>query len=110
MYSAADEYIVRYFDKYVRGPGRGAVSVLRVYDTERRTSTVNDVVKRYCLLSEDRSRFLAPARHDVTGHKIVVTTLVTSLVLTELTVKGHFTHIFVDEAAQVRRSLFCVVV
>jgi len=100
---AADEYIVRHLDKYVRGGGTG-VSVLRVYDPDRRSSTVNSEVKRYCLLSADASGFVAPTRHDILHHKIIVTTLVTSLLLTKLSVKGHFTHIFIDEAAQVWRT------
>ena len=35
---------MRHFDKYmcVGGVGGGGVSVLRVYDPDRRTSTVND--------------------------------------------------------------------
>jgi len=97
---AADEYIVRHFAKYVHGSGVN-LSVLRVYDPDRRVSTVNDTVKTFCLLSADTSCFLAPSRRDILRHNIIVTTLVTSLMLTKLGVKGHFTHIFIDEAAQV---------
>jgi len=93
---------VRHFDKYIRvSGGGGAVSVLRVYDPDRRTGTVNDDVKRYCLTTADSSSFVAPTRRDVVHHKIIVTTLVTSLMLTKLAVRGLFTHIFIDEAAQV---------
>ena len=106
---AADEYIVRHFDKLIRGSGGGgAVSVLRVYDPDRRTSTVNDNVKRYCLTTADGNSFVSPTRRDIVHHKIIVTTLVTSLMLSKLTVRGLFTHILIDEAAQVCFTVCCV--
>ena len=77
------------------------MSVLRVYDPDRRTSTVPDDVKPFCLMSADSSCFRNPTRQDIDSHNVIVTTLVTSLMLTKLAVKGHFTHIFIDEAAQV---------
>jgi len=102
---AADEYIVRHFDKYKQSAaalsGNVDVSVLRVYDPHRRTSTVSDEVKRYCLTSTDAGGFIAPTRADVIRHNVIVTTLVTSLMLTKLNVSGLFTHLFIDEAAQV---------
>lgn len=54
-------------------------------------------------MSDDRSCFLEPSRDDVFSHQIVITTLVTSLVLTKknLSLRGQFSHIFIDEAAQV---------
>jgi len=100
VYRAADEYIVRHFCKYV-GHGSSCLSVLRVYDPDRRTGTVSEAVKRCCLLSADNASFISPTRSDVIQHKIIVTTLVTSLTLTRLGVRGLFTHIFIDEAAQV---------
>ena len=100
LHRAADEYIVRHFAKYVHGSG-AKLSVLRVYDPDRRVNTVNDAVKAFCLQSSDTSCFVAPSRRDILRHNVIVTTLVTSLMLTKLSVKGHFTHIFIDEAAQV---------
>jgi len=91
---------VRHFAKYIRGSGVN-LSVLRIYDPDRRVSTVGDAVKAFCLRSADASCFVAPSRHDILRHNIVVTTLVMSLMLSKLNVKGHFTHIFIDEAAQV---------
>jgi len=100
---AADEYIVRHFDRYIRdnAKSQSSFSVLRVYDPDRRTGTVSDTVKKYCLLDSDSSRFVAPTRDDVMSYDVIVTTLVASLMLTKLGFKGHFTHIFIDEAAQV---------
>lgn len=98
---------MRHFDKYL-SQGSASVSVLRVYDPDRRTSTVSDTVKRYCLLTADNSRFMTPTRADLIRHNVIVTTLVTSLLLTKHRVKGHFTHIFIDEAAQVCLLLYCI--
>jgi len=56
-------------------------------------------------MSSDKSAFLMPTRDDILHHHIIITTLVTSLTLVKLDVKGCFTHIFIDEAAQV--MFFC---
>ena len=45
-------------------------------------------------------RFREPGVSDIRQSRVVVTTLSTSLDLTRLQLKGHFTHIFIDEAAQ----------
>jgi superfamily I DNA and/or RNA helicase len=64
-------------------------------------NTIPTTVQRYCLVSPDRGRIMAPTKEDILSHEIVITTLVTSLILTKLEVQGCFTHIFIDEAAQV---------
>jgi len=52
--------------------------------------------------------FVVPEVSKLTQYKILVTTLVTARLLVLMGVpKGHFTHIFVDEAAQV--ILTCIV-
>ena len=96
IFSAADEYILRHFDKSLTG-----IKLLRVCDSERNVRTVSQTVQKYCLMTRDRRQFVLPTRDDVEQHDIIVTTLVTSFGLHELNVKGVFTHIFVDEAAQV---------
>lgn len=45
--------------------------------------------------------FVDPCRRDILESKIILTTMVTSLQLTELDLQGCFTHILIDEAAQV---------
>jgi len=90
-------------DAFLARSGR-SVKVLRIVATERRLNTISVIVKKYCLLSADHSQILAPTKQDILSHDIVITTLVTSLVLTKLDVKGCFTHIFIDEAAQVFES------
>lgn len=97
---AADEYILRYLDEFFSSsPGVARGPLLRVFDVDRRIETVSPVVQKYCL--QDRKQFAFPTRSDILKHRVIITTLVTSLALTDLDVKGSFTHIFVDEAAQV---------
>lgn len=100
-FSAADLYIVRHFDAFKQSCP--TLKILRIYAKERRTNTVKPLVQKHCLMSDDRSYFMEPSRDDVISHKVVITTLVTSLTLTrkDLKLRGCFTHIFIDEAAQV---------
>jgi len=102
--SAADEYVLRHLDKFFSSRGNASRGLLRVYDVDRRIATVDTAVLKYCLLSKDSQRFLAPTETDIKQRGVVITTLVTSLVLSELNIKGYFTHIFIDEAAQVCNS------
>jgi len=89
-FSAADEYIVRYLSD---------CKLLRIYNKERRPSTVSQAVKKFCLMKD--GCFVSPRREDILESKIILTTMVTSLQLTELQLRGCFTHILIDEAAQV---------
>ena len=97
--SAADLYITKHFDAFVKK--NPTLSVLRVYSHERRVNTVSGIVREYCLLTADRRAFQEPVRESILSHHIVITTLSTSLSLSRLgDLKGFFSHIFVDEAAQ----------
>jgi len=95
-FSAADDYIVRYFS------AEGS-QVLRIYDRRRRPQTVPAVVKKFCKMN-DKGYFVDPSSQDILQNKIIMTTMVTSLQLTELQVQGYFTHILIDEAAQVHSN------
>jgi len=98
--SAADEYILRHFDNAMT-EAHVDIKLLRVCDTERSVRTVSATVQKYCLMTRDKRHFVSPTCDDIKEHHVVVTTLVTSLGLHRLNVTGAFTHIFVDEAAQV---------
>jgi len=100
IHSAADEYILRHFDKVIT-EARVDVKLLRLCDTERNVRTIDSTVQKYCLMTSDKRHFVLPTLDDIKRHHIIVTTLVTSLGLHRLCVSGLFTHIFVDEAAQV---------
>lgn len=64
-------------------------------------TTIDIVVRKYSLLSSDATSLREPTKDDILCRKVIVTTLGTSLVLSKLNLRGNFTHIFIDEAAQV---------
>ena len=97
VFSAADLYIVKHLDNFLK---RSKVKLRRVYFKERRVYTVDPKVKNYCLLSQDQSSFDTPTKEDILAHRIVIVTVSTALVLINMGLQGHFTHIFIDEAAQ----------
>jgi len=94
-FRAADEYIVRYFSK----AAICSCKVLRIYNRDRRAETVSPDVRKFCPMKD--GRFVDPCRQDVLQSRIVLTTMVTSLRLTSLDLQRCFTHILIDEAAQV---------
>ena len=50
----------------------------------------------------DGTQLLIPTKTEIMKHKIIVTTLLTARVLFLMGIKkGHFSHILIDEAAQV---------
>jgi len=105
LYSAADEYILRHFDVAMTDRHVN-IKLLRVCDVDRSVRTVSTSVRKYCLMTSDKRQFTLPTSADIEQHDVIVTTLVTSLGLHQLSVRGLFTHIFVDEAAQVSFSSY----
>jgi hypothetical protein len=77
--------------------------VLRLYQPKRLIATVPPEVQKYCKIKNNQ--FLLPSKEEILKYKVVVTTMVTSLVLKNLELGGYFSHILIDEAAQV--SLDC---
>lgn len=98
-YSAADLYITKHLDPFLKKTNLKGI-LRRVMFAERRVNTVSPDVKRYCLLSADESSFVNPTLQDIECHRVIIVTLSSSLILTELGLQGFFTHIFIDEAAQ----------
>ncbi|XP_048248196.1 helicase with zinc finger domain 2-like isoform X1 [Haliotis rufescens] len=96
--SAADLYIVKHLDPFLRRTG--PISLRRIYIKERRVNTVPPEVQKYCIFNPENTAFEIPSKEDIMSHRIVITTVETSLQLTKLGLQGYFTHIFVDEAAQ----------
>ncbi|XP_052786560.1 uncharacterized protein LOC128221916 isoform X2 [Mya arenaria] len=106
--SEADIYIRDYF-QHIYQEGNVEAKPLRIYYQERRIETVSADVQKFCLLQTDemsaRVRFRAPNEKDIEDHRVIVTTMGSSKLLTRLKLKrGYFTHIFLDEAAQVLES------
>ena len=75
--------------------------ILRFYQPERRLNTISDEVKPYCNLSEDKLSLVIPSAHTIASKQIIVSTFGAAHFFTKMKeLKGHFTHIFIDEAAQ----------
>ena len=65
--------------------------------TTYRNLTRNCSIRRF-----DGTQPLIPTKTEIMKHKIIVTTLLTARVLFLMGIKkGHFSHILIDEAAQV---------
>ena len=81
-YSAADLYIIKHLDNYLKRANKMSL-LCRIYQTERRAFTVANEVKKYCLLDDDESKFRLPTREDIQRCRIVITTVTTSLALAQ---------------------------
>lgn len=95
--SAADIYIQEYFHAYVSS-GHPEAAPLRVMYTDRPPSQTGPTTLRYCCLTEDGQAFRPPTRAELAQHRLVVTT--TSQARELQVPVGFFSHILIDEAAQ----------
>ncbi|XP_036041402.1 helicase with zinc finger domain 2 isoform X2 [Onychomys torridus] len=95
--SAADIYIREYFHGYVNS-GHPEVAPLRVMYTDRPPRQTDSTTLQYCCLTEDRQAFRPPTGAELVHHRLVVTT--TSQARELQVPAGFFSHIFIDEAAQ----------
>ncbi|KAM6054161.1 3'-5' exoribonuclease HELZ2 [Chlamydotis macqueenii] len=95
--SAADIYIREYFHHYVINGHPWAVP-LRIISTDRPINLTDPITQMYCCLSPDQRSFRHPTRAEIDRHHIIITT---SMLSKNLKVApGYFTHIMIDEAAQ----------
>ncbi|XP_060540546.1 helicase with zinc finger domain 2 [Pantherophis guttatus] len=95
--SAADIYIREYFHNYVISSHPEAIP-LRVKSIYRSVKSTDPITLHYCCLSPSGNEFCLPTREQIDRHRIVLTTCMTSR---DLGVPcGYFTHILIDEAAQ----------
>lgn len=101
--SAADIYIKEFLHPYVM-EGNLDARPLRVYYRHRWIQTVSETVLKYCIQEQSGPQagtFRAPQVEDVERHRVIITTLSTARLLSDLDLpEGFFTHIFLDEAAQ----------
>ncbi|XP_047396940.1 helicase with zinc finger domain 2 isoform X2 [Sciurus carolinensis] len=95
--SAADIYVREYFHAHVKG-GHPEAAPLRVMYTDRPPSQTDPTTLRYCCLTEDGQAFRPPTREELAHHHLVVTT--TSQARELQVPAGFFSHILIDEAAQ----------
>uniref|UniRef100_A0A8V5GWL3 Uncharacterized protein n=1 Tax=Melopsittacus undulatus TaxID=13146 RepID=A0A8V5GWL3_MELUD len=95
--SAADIYIREYFHNYVTDGHPWAVP-LRIISTDRPINLTDPITQMYCCLSPDQRSFRHPTQAEIDRHRIIITT---SMLSKNLKVPpGYFTHIMIDEAAQ----------
>ncbi|NWY51160.1 HELZ2 Helicase, partial [Chionis minor] len=95
--SAADIYIREYFHNYVTSGHPWAVP-LRIISTDRPINMTDPITQMYCCLSPDQRSFRHPTQEEIDRHHIIITT---SMLSKNLKVApGYFTHIMIDEAAQ----------
>ncbi|KAM6163902.1 3'-5' exoribonuclease HELZ2 [Rhynchocyon petersi] len=95
--SAADIYIREYFHSHVSS-GHSEARPLRVMYTDRPPNQTDTATLQYCCLTDDRRAFRLPSQAELQQHRIVVTTTSQARVLQ--VPPGFFSHIFIDEAAQ----------
>ncbi|NWX22834.1 HELZ2 Helicase, partial [Aegotheles bennettii] len=95
--SAADIYIREYFHNYVTNGHPWAVP-LRIISTDRPINMTDPITQMYCCLSPDQRSFRHPTQAEIDRHHVIITT---SMLSKNLKVApGYFTHIMIDEAAQ----------
>ncbi|XP_050763426.1 helicase with zinc finger domain 2 [Gymnogyps californianus] len=95
--SAADIYIREYFHNYVTNGHPWAVP-LRIISTDRPINLTDPITQMYCCISPDQRSFRHPTQAEIDRHHIIITT---SMLSKNLKVApGYFTHIMIDEAAQ----------
>ncbi|XP_074867921.1 3'-5' exoribonuclease HELZ2 [Carettochelys insculpta] len=95
--SAADIYIREYFHEYVTQGHPWAVP-LSIKNTDRSISTTDPITRLYCCLTPDQTAFRQPTLEELGRHRVIITT---SMLSKSLRVPpGYFTHILIDEAAQ----------
>ncbi|XP_023560032.1 helicase with zinc finger domain 2 isoform X2 [Octodon degus] len=95
--SAADIYIREYFHGYVNR-GHPEAAPLRVMYTDRPLNQTDPTTLQYCCLTEDLRAFRPPTKAELEGRRVVVTT--TSQARELRVPVGFFSHILIDEAAQ----------
>ena len=69
--SAADLYITKHFDAFTKKAGGGQLEMLRVYFQNRRINTVNSVVRKYCMFTDDHRSFATPRREHILQKQVL---------------------------------------
>ena len=97
--SAANVYL-EHFNK--RLPSDYDCKILRLAYKARMVATIPRHLHKYCLfdLNPNHQRFRHPSESEAKMYHTTVTTVGMAQELLRLNLTGHFTHIFIDEAAQ----------
>ncbi|XP_034143471.1 helicase with zinc finger domain 2 isoform X2 [Esox lucius] len=100
--SSSDLYVKDHFHPDIIS-GQHKMKPLRIKANKQGVpvSATDEITRQYCLVSEDGQFFLPPAKSDLDGHRIVITTAAMAMQLHNLKLSdGYFTHILIDEASQ----------
>ncbi len=97
--SAADHYIEDFIHPFLQTRKSKEDMLIRVNWELRYTASVSRTVFNYCEVKN--GKFVQPSKEEIERHRVVVCTLVTADILFQSGIsRDHFTHIFIDEAAQ----------
>jgi len=96
--SAADVYLENFYNRI---PPESANILRLVYALRVPMSIPQHIRERYCLFDSKKKCFCYPSQSEINKYRVIVTTLGLAQQLLKLKLTGHFTHIFIDEAAQV---------
>ncbi|XP_074646768.1 3'-5' exoribonuclease HELZ2-like isoform X2 [Tubulanus polymorphus] len=97
--SAADLYILKHLNKFIQQQKK-TIKIGRLIQPARRVETVHDDVSYYCFLSCDRRNFILPTKQQLLECQVVIATMSMAPYLISQEMRGCFTHILLDEAAQ----------
>ena len=96
--SSADVYLDN-FHKII--PSDCDCKILRLVYKARMVTTIPRHLHKYCLFdSPNHQTFCYPSESEARQYRIIITTVGMAQELLKLNLTGHFTHIFIDEAAQ----------
>ena len=97
--SAANLYL-EYFNNRI--PSDRDCKILRLVYKDRVVATIPKHLHKYCIIDPlNRQKFCYPSESDARQYRIIVTTIMLVQELLKFKLIGHFTHIFINEAAQV---------
>ena len=96
--SSADVYLEN-FHKIILS--NYSCKILRLTYKGRMVTTIPSHLRQYCLFdSPNHQTFCYPSEAEARKYRIIITTVGMAQELLRLNLTGHFTHIFIDEAAQ----------
>ncbi|KAG8450883.1 hypothetical protein GDO86_003231 [Hymenochirus boettgeri] len=73
--------------------------IYRIIASSRDFQTVPEYIKPCCNWDKNKSSYVFPSKYELKNHKVIITTLVTAGRLVSANFpKGHFSHVFIDEA------------
>ncbi|KAK2821021.1 hypothetical protein Q5P01_023980 [Channa striata] len=100
--SSADLYVREHFHPFI-DKKQEEIRPIRIKANKQGLAVIatDEITLKYCLLSENRTKFQQPTKAHLDCHKIVITTTSMARHFQDLNLpEGYFTHILIDEASQ----------